>query len=1300
MKKKIVKDSSLLSRVFNDNQTIIHSESIYRSHFESAKNGILILEAETGKIIDVNPFFIALLGFTKENFIGKVIWNIGCFKNAFSNRDKFNEFLQNEDLHNEDLLFETSNGQQINVEIESNIYLVDKKKVIQCNIWDISKRRQAEIALYNNEIRLQTLMQTIPELIWVKDTKGIYISCNTMVEHFFGASEIEIIGKTDYDFVDQDLAYAFRESDLKVMAAGKPITNGEWVTYADDGHRAFLETIKTPMYDSKGILVGVLGIGRDFTERKKAEMSLLESEEKFKSIYEGSSDAIMLLNEKGYFDCNPRALKIFGIQSKEEFVKINLYELSPVTQPDGRNSKEAVDEYIRIAYEKGINNFDWNHIRTNGEIFPTKVFLSVFYLKGERVLQVTVRDLAKREQELIIANKELAFQDEEKEKRAAELIIADKELAFQNKEKENRAAELIIANKELVFQDGEKENRAAELVVAKKELVYQKKEKAKRAAELLIANTELAFQNEEKGKRAAELIIANKELIFQNKEKEKRAAELSIANKELVFQDEEKENRAAELIIANKELDFQNEEKEKRAAELIIANKELVFQDEEKGNRAAELIVANKELFYQNDEKEKRAAELIIANTELAFQNEEKEKRAAELIIANKELVFQNDEKEKRAAELSIANKELVFQNDEKEKRAAELSIANKELVFQNEEKEKRAAELIIANTELVFQNEEKEKRAAELGIANAELAFQNEEKEKRAAELSIANTELAFQNEEKEKRAAELIIANTELVFQNEEKEKRAAELSIANTELAFQNEEKEKRAAELSIANTELAFQNDEKEKRAAELGIANTELAFQNEEKEKRAAELGIANTELAFQNEEKEKRAAELGIANKELVFQNEEKEKRAAELIIANTELAFQNEEKEKRAAELSIANTELVFQNKEKEKRAAELIIAKENAEQSDKLKTAFLQNMSHEIRTPLNGIIGFSTLLNDEDLSKDDIKEFTAIISQSGKRLIEIVNNVLDISKIQTGQIVIKRQSILINSIFSDLFIFFSPIANAKNICLNYNNQDDKFRTLYTDEAKLHQILMNLINNAVKFTKSGNIDFGFEIKDDFIQLYVKDTGIGILPELYETIFDRFIQAEQTMTKNYEGAGLGLAISKGLVELLGGKIWVESEIDKGTTFFFTIPYIQGDEHFQTDINYLEIPGKPVRGKILIAEDDWTSFQYLKRILVKQDIIVIHVENGEQAVEAVRNTPDINLILMDIRMPVMDGIEATKRIKQIRPDLPIIAQTAYAFEDEKNKILSFGCDEYLAKPLDNTILNILINKYLN
>ncbi len=548
----------------------------------------------------------------------------------------------------------------------------------------------------------------------------------------------------------------------------------------------------------------------------------------------------------------------------------------------------------------------------------------------------------------------------------------------QKKENGKIASELLIANREIIFHNEEKEKRASELAVANVELAFQSEEKEKRASELAIANEELAFQSEEKEKRASELIIANKELVFQNSEKEKRASELLIANKELAFQNEEKEKRASELAIANKELIFQNQEKEKRAAELAHAkelyeflseinqtivhskDQQTVFREScriavgfgkfqaawistfDSGNKfnliescgmSDEDTAMFKQINYENSgpfgkvvhtggfylcndiENDSllinwrplamargwrscmalpiRNRRIVVAIFIIVSAEKDlfKSQEVSLLVEAADDIsfaidIFEKDGQRKEMEDtLLLTNKKLAFQNDEKEKRASELIIANEELVFQNEEKEKRASELIVANEELVFQNREKEKRASELAIANVELAFQNEEKEKRASELAIANAELAFQNTEKEKRASELIIANEELVFQNEEKEKRASELVIANVELAFQNEEKEKRASELIIANKELVFQNEEKEKRASELAIANKELIFQNEEKEKRASELIIANKELVFQNEEKEKRATELIFILKER--RKSEHERKKSDDLLAN-----------------------------------------------------------------------------------------------------------------------------------------------------------------------------------------------------------------------------------------------------------------------------------------------------------------------------------------------------------------------------------------------------------------------------
>ncbi len=377
-----------------------------------------------------------------------------------------------------------------------------------------------------------------------------------------------------------------------------------------------------------------------------------------------------------------------------------------------------------------------------------------------------------------------------------------------------------------------------------------------------------------------------------------------------------------------------------------------------------------------------------------------------------------------------------------------------------------------------------------------------------------------------------------------------------------------------------------------------------------------------------------------------------------------------------------------------------ELKQAISKAEESDKLKTAFLQNMSHEIRTPLNGIIGFSGLLQYDDISKEDIKEYTSIIQNSGHRLIEIVNNVLDISKIETGQIEINNSSFSLNTIINDLHKFFSPLANAKDLKLNYFNYFDDLNCIINlDDAKLRQILTNLINNSIKFTHQGTIDFGYKIIDEEIQFYVKDTGSGISKDYAEKIFERFTQANLAITRGYEGAGLGLAICRGLVELMGGRIWVESEPGKGSTFFFNLPYSPSikTENIVPITPHNQQTHKKV--KILIAEDDQSSFDYLTKILRSDKFIIVRAENGKQSIEIIKSTPDIDLILMDIKMPVLNGIEATKQIKQIRPDLPIIAQTAYAFNEEMEEILSIGCDDYIIKPIEKHKLMLLLEKYV-
>ena len=753
-------------------------------------------------------------------------------------------------------------------------------------------------------------------------------------------------------------------------------------------------------------------------------------------------------------------------------------------------------------------------------------------------------------------------------------------------------------------------NTINNLVIANRELAFQKDEKGKRAEELVIANIELAFQTKEKGKRAAELIIANKELAFQTKEKGKRADELVIADKELAFQTEEKEKRADELVIANKELAFQTKEKGKRADELIIANKELAFQNKEKGKRADELI-SYKHFFYNSldlacfvtpdgyfeelnksftktlgyttkELTEKKLVDFLhpddvkptikgleylalglgslstinryrtLAGTYRHIEwnsvyNHETRKIYAtgrditEKMLASEELVYQNEEKENRAAELVIANKELSYQNDEKENRAAELVIANKELAFQNQEKENRAAELIIANKELAFQNQEKENRAAELVIANKELSYQNEEKENRAAELVIANKELAFQNEEKESRAKELVIANKELSYQNEEKENRAAELVIANKELAFQNEEKENRAAELAIANNELSYQNEEKENRAKELVIANKELSFQNEEKENRAKELVIANKELAFQNTEKENRAGELAIANKELAFQNSEKEKRAGELSIANSEL-------KKAEAEIRKFNEELEQKVIE---RTAQL-------EAVNKELESFSYSVSHDLRAPIRAINGYAKILEEDYAGKFDLDGVSALhsITHNSRKMGQLIDDLLAFSKLGRKQVTVSdlNMTALVKSIKDELLI--EDRENKTEFMVNV------LPPAKGDQALIKQVWINLLSNAIKYSKYkfiSKIEIGAYEKDNLVIYYVKDNGAGFDMQYYDKLFGVFQRLHSH--EEFEGTGIGLAIVQRIVQRHGGAVWAESKLNEETIFYFSLPGI-------------------------------------------------------------------------------------------------------------------------------------------
>ncbi len=383
----------------------------------------------------------------------------------------------------------------------------------------------------------------------------------------------------------------------------------------------------------------------------------------------------------------------------------------------------------------------------------------------------------------------------------------------------------------------------------------------------------------------------------------------------------------------------------------------------------------------------------------------------------------------------------------------------------------------------------------------------------------------------------------------------------------------------------------------------------------------------------------------------------------------------------------------ILIQSKIRKKRQYEVDLkkAKKKAEENDKFKSIFIANMSHEIRTPLNAIIGFANQLTTFYKNDKEYQRYITIVKNSGEHLLNLINDILEISKIEANKLIVKKSSFLLDEIVNEMYVLFSEYKRnigKEHLELELKRDTTEDRTIISDKTKLKQILANLIGNAIKFTHTGKVEIQYHFNDESKEIVfcVKDTGVGIPREQRETIFKRFLQSDQTIDENEKGTGLGLEITRAIVHALKGKIWVESEVGKGSSFYFTIPLLEHE--IQNNENEEGNEVEKIRGlkKVLIAEDSDVNFLLLRLFLKEQDCEIVRVMNGVEAIEMMENDTEIDLVLMDVRMPKLNGWEAIKNIREFNTSIPIIVQTANSFDSDLEESLKVGATDFISKPI--------------
>ncbi len=1331
----------------SENDAMRISFTKYRKLFENAPLGIFRATLE-GRYIEVNNTMAKLLGFSSSEDVLENVTDISTQIYAESGLRKkiIHEILKTGEVSSYETYLKRKDGTTFPVIMNLNLVkenYSDEVFVVGI-INDITGKKFMEEELLSERDNLRILIDNIPDYIYLKDKKGKFTIVNKAFVNLLDVPHAEELeGRADTDFFSDELIRSFLDKDREIIDSGEYVLNEEISANDVRNDRILYMLIsKIPIKNKKGEVKGLIGIGKDFTKLKIAEQKISASQANLNAVVESARNSIWSVDRnyrlttintyfkkffKSYYykdiKIGDHAVNIFPKKEREKWTQI--YERALKGElwiQEEHYSKDNIDIY----FENSINPIvDVFHNVTGVTVFSSNITERKMTEEAIKESEERFRQLAEYTNDVfILSNKysnlyvnpafKRVFGRSEEEVIHNPKILEDcvhpddKELFLKYQKGElSKKRKGSGEQYRIVKPDGEIRKVWIRIFP-----VYNEKGRIYRHVYVISDITE---QSElelsiAKAKTLQKAILDNIPYLAWLKDNDGRyisvnepfARHYNMKSSELIGK--------TDFDICSRELALKYQAIDKQVKE--SGKRQLIESEEETPDGKSWSETFKTPIF--------NPAGKIIGITAISRDITERRKMQEAVIESEKRFrsLLQNS-----SDAITILNKEgvIIFDSSEKS-RISEFDneeLTGKPLIDMVHPDDKivmkETLERVMSQPNARLKKEYRSLHKNKKWIY-VESIFSNQLKNPSIQGIVVNSRDISDRkmSELKERVYHDnlIFLSNSALdllgISEREELYKYIAEklylfLEYAVVIVSSYNEE------ELNFTVKHISgFEKDLKKVR----DIMGFDLVGTSFPQNKYLSNFDNAGNVIILKDELEKQM---LGDLNKDNVEQIKEALKvhkiynislSRHNKLLGNITVLTLNKSiiKFKHIIETFVHQVSVALHRSQLE---FELKKSKDKAEESDQLKTAFLANMSHEIRTPMNGILGFAEMLNDDSLSAGNKKKYLEIINSNGKMLINLIDDIIDFAKIEAGQIKIVKQDFSLNALLSQVhssFLSESLKKEKSEVKLRVRKElpnDNCF--IRSDPNRLRQVLTNLIGNAFKFTNEGFIEFGYLLtKDNKLEFYVKDSGIGIPEEKVNQIFERFIQADSSRTRKYGGSGLGLAISKGFVELLGGKMWVESELNVGSNFYFSIPYVSVKQISDSDAEDKKPKTDYVwEGKsILVAEDDKFSYKFLEGFLKQTKVNVIHAEDGKQAVDICRNNNSIDLVLMDIQMPELNGLEATVLIKEFNKTLPVIAQTANAIPEERQKCFEAGCSDFITKPVNISELYRKIDKFFS